>query len=133
MKFRALFILAAIALSINLTGCSSSSQPTTPVKTTKVMDIKTGTSQMLAITSQLKQALAAGDETKVKQLGAKLETTWSQYEDQVKAKHADLYKNVETYLDPTIAGTEASPLNKNAVSKLNDQLIQALQELVVAK
>ena len=92
-------------------------------------DIKSGVTKMLGITADLKKAIDAGDEAKVKTTGPQLEDVWASFEDKVKDKYPDIYKKVEDSLDPTIAGSKASPLNKEALGKLNDQLTQALNEL----
>jgi len=41
----------------------------------------------------------------------------------------DLYEKIEKYLDPTIAGSEAKTLDKEALGNLNGQLTNALKEL----
>lgn len=41
----------------------------------------------------------------------------------------DLYGKIEQLLDPTIAGSEASTLDKETLSTLNDKLTDALKEL----
>jgi iron uptake system EfeUOB component EfeO/EfeM len=92
-------------------------------------DIKSGVTKMLGISADLKKAIDAGDEAKVKTTGPQLEDVWASFEDNVKDKYPDIYKKVEDSLDPTIAGSKASPLNKEALGKLNDQLTQALNEL----
>jgi iron uptake system EfeUOB component EfeO/EfeM len=92
-------------------------------------DIKAGVTKMLGITTDLKKAINAGDEAKVKTIGPQLEDVWASFEDNVKDKYPDIYKKVEDSLDPTVAGSKASPLNKEVLGKLNDQLTQALAEL----
>ncbi|SCW67595.1 hypothetical protein SAMN04487970_102738 [Paenibacillus tianmuensis] len=91
--------------------------------------IKEGTAKLLKTAKQLRKAAAAGDEAKIKELGPKLEDAWGAFEDGVKPKYLDLYEKIEKNLDPAIAATKASPLNKEVLSKANDQLIQTLYEL----
>ncbi len=136
MKSTRTLLALALAGIIALTGCASanttSSNATSapaPAAEEKATEIKAGTAKMLEITAELKKAIEAGDESTVKTLGPKLEEAWGPFEDKVKEKYADLYKKVEDALDPTIAGTEASPLDKDALGKFNDQLTQALTEL----
>lgn len=136
MKSTRTFLALALAGIIGLTGCASATtqSPNTasapaPAAEEKASEIKAGTAKMLEMTAELKKAIEAGDESNVKALGPKLEEAWAPFEDKVKEKYADLYKKVEDALDPTIAGTEASPLDKAAVGKFNDQLTQALTEL----
>lgn len=98
-------------------------------KETAVPSIHDGVAKLLSISNELKAEIASGDESKIKETGPKLEDTWSSFEDSVKPKYPDLYEKVEKYLDPTIAATKATPLDKQTLSKLNDQLIQTLNEL----
>jgi len=92
-------------------------------------DIKVGVTKMLAVTTDLKNALADGNEPKVKSAAPQLEDAWSPFEDKVKEQYPEMYKKVEDSLDPLMAGAKASPLDKQTVGKLNDQLMQALNEL----
>jgi iron uptake system EfeUOB component EfeO/EfeM len=101
-----------------LAGCGSTDS--------KVSD---GVKKMLDTTEQLSKAIDSGDQAKVKEVGPKLEDQWSSFEDDVKKDNKDLYQKVEKYLDPTIAGSEASELDKDTLKKLNDQLTDALNEL----
>lgn len=120
MKLSRILVVLALILTFVIAGCGTSNQSS---------DIKAGTAQMLSVTADLKAAIDSGDEAKVKALGPKLEDTWSPFEDNVKKKYPDLYKKVEDYLDPTIAGAKATPLDKQALGKLNGEMTQALSEL----
>ncbi|MFF2753064.1 hypothetical protein ACFVR1_04810 [Psychrobacillus sp. NPDC058041] len=101
-----------------LTGCGSNNS--------KVTD---GVNKMLDTTTQLSKAIDNGDQEKVKEVGPKLEDQWKTFEDDVKKENKDLYEKIENYLDPTIAGSEAAELDKEALKILNDQLTNALEEL----
>jgi len=90
---------------------------------------KTGVTKMLSITADLKTAIDADDGAKVKVTGPQLEDAWSLFEDNVKQKYPDLYKKIEEVLDPTIAGSKASPLDKQTLGTLNGELTQVLNEL----
>ena len=101
-----------------LAGCGS--------KDSKVSD---GVNKMMETTDQLSKAIESGDQAKVKEVGPKLEDQWKVFEDEVKKDNKDLYGKIEKYLDPTIAGSEAATLDKEALGTLNDQLTDALKEL----
>lgn len=119
MKKLATIILASVMLSILvLAGCGSTDN--------KVTD---GVNKMLETTAQLSKSIDAGDQAKVKEVGPKLEDQWSSFEDDVKKDNKALYEKIEKYLDPTIAGSEAPTLDKEALSTLNNNLTNALNEL----
>ncbi|HJV45048.1 MAG TPA: hypothetical protein VJ824_04890 [Bacillota bacterium] len=99
-------------------------------KVIPVDEIKAGATKMLDTTSQLKQAIQAGDTAKVKELGPKLEETWSTFEDGVKPRNPEMYEKLEKPLNPEVAGSQVSPLDKETLGKLNDELIGALNELL---
>jgi iron uptake system EfeUOB component EfeO/EfeM len=99
-------------------------------KLISVDEIKAGVSEMLETTAQLKQAIEAGDQAKVKELGPKLEETWSSFEDGVKPRYGELYEKLEKPLNPEVAGSQVSPLDKETLEKLNNELTQALNELM---
>lgn len=91
--------------------------------------VSEGVNNMLDTTKQLSKAIDSGDQSKVKEVGPKLEDQWSGFEDEVKKVDKDSYEKVEKYLDPTIAGSKAAQLDKEALSTLNNQLTDALKEL----
>lgn len=111
----------------NQTTPQDTSKPDASTQTPST--IKTGVTKMLTITTELKSAIDAGDEAKVKVIGPQLEDAWSPFEDVVKQKYPDNYKKVEDFLDPTIAGSKASPLDKQTLGTLNDNLTKALNDL----
>lgn len=115
MKLISVLVLGFLFL---LTGCGN--------QDSKVAD---GVNKMLNTTNQLSKAVDIGDQKKVKEVGPKLEDQWSSFEDDVKKDNKDLYEKIEKYLDPTIAGSEADPLDKEALSSLNKKLTDALKEL----
>ena len=116
-KIAALFFSFALISVFILSGCGANN---------KVSD---GVNKMLDTTGQLSKAIDRGDQAKAKEIGPKLEDQWSSFEDEVKKENKSLYNKVEKYLDPTIAGTEASPLDKQVLSSLNNKLTNALKEL----
>jgi iron uptake system EfeUOB component EfeO/EfeM len=117
-KLTSLVLTIGLGGSLLLAGCSSTNS--------KVSD---GVNKMLDTTEQLSKAIDSGDQAKVKEIGPKLEDQWSSFEDDVKKDDKDLYEKIEKYLDPTIAGSEADTLDKEALGTLNDQLTDALKEL----
>lgn len=117
-KLTSMILAIGLVSVLVLAGCSSTNS--------KVSD---GVNNMLDTTGQLSKAIDSGDQAKVKEVGPKLEDQWSSFEEDVKKDNKDLYEKIEKYLDPTIAGSEATELDKSALNKLNDQLTDALKEL----
>jgi iron uptake system EfeUOB component EfeO/EfeM len=117
-KFMSMISVLLLSSVLLLTGCGNTDS--------KVAD---GVNKMLDTTAQLSKAIENGDQKKVQAVGPKLEDQWSSFEDDVKKDNKDLYEKIEKYLDPTIAGSKASTLDKNALSTLNNQLIDGLKEL----
>jgi iron uptake system EfeUOB component EfeO/EfeM len=117
-KLTSLVLAIGLGGSLILAGCSSDNSK-----------VSEGVSQMLDTTEQLSKAIDSGDQAKVKKVGPQLEDQWSSFEDDVKKDNKELYEKIEKYLDPTIAGSEAATLDKEALGSLNDQLTGALKEL----
>jgi iron uptake system EfeUOB component EfeO/EfeM len=117
-KLTSMVVAFGLGSALFLAGCSSTDS--------KISD---GVNEMLETTGQLSKAIDKGDQAEVKEVGPKLEDQWSSFEDDVKKDNKDLYEKIEKYLDPTIAGSEADTLDKEALSTLNDQLTDALKEL----
>ncbi len=138
MKLSRIILASTLVISLVLiAGCGATkTDQTTSQDTSKqgtstqtTSTIKTGVTKMLSITAELKTAIDAGDEAKVKVTGPQLEDAWKPFEDDVKRKYADLYQKIEESLDPTIAGSKISPMDKQILGKLNEDLIQVLNEL----
>ncbi|MBT2738810.1 hypothetical protein ACSU6B_20130 [Neobacillus sp. C211] len=117
-KLTSMVLAIGLGSALVLAGCSSTDS--------KVSD---GVNEMLDTTEQLSKAIDSRDQAKVKEVGPKLEDQWSSFEDDVKKDNKDLYEKIEKYLDPTIAGSEAATLDKEALGTLNDQLTDSLKEL----
>jgi iron uptake system EfeUOB component EfeO/EfeM len=117
-RITSMVLAVGLGSALFLTGCSSTDS--------KVSD---GVNKMLDTTEQLSKAIDSGDQAKVKEVGPKLEDQWSSFEDDVKKDNKDLYEKIEKYLDPTIAGSEAATLDKEALGSLNNQLTVSLKEL----
>lgn len=117
-KLTSLVLAFGLGGSLLLAGCNSANNK-----------VSEGVKNMLDTTEQLSKAIDNGDQAKVKEVGPKLENQWSSFEDDVKKDNKDLYEKIEKYLDPTIAGSEASELDKDSLKKLNNQLTDALTEL----
>ncbi len=79
MKLSRIIIASALVISLGIAGCGVTNQ--TPSA------IKTGVTKMLSITADLKTAIDAGDEAKVKATGSQLEDAWSPFEDNAKQKY----------------------------------------------
>jgi iron uptake system EfeUOB component EfeO/EfeM len=142
--------IAALAMTstLALAGCSSSNSSTSSTSSTAdkntnqttstqtsskeqtiAPNLKDGVSKLLTTTDELKQAINAGDESKVKEIGPKLEGIWKTFEDGVKPKYPNLYEQTEKYLDPEVAGSQVTPLDKKTLGNLNNQLTLTLHEL----
>lgn len=85
---------------------------------------------MVGHTSELKKAIEAGNEAKVKEIGPMLEETWKTFEDGVRPRNADLYEKIEKSLNPEVAGSQKSPIDKQVLTQLNDGLAQSLKDLI---
>jgi iron uptake system EfeUOB component EfeO/EfeM len=117
-KLSSIVLALGLGGALLLAGCSSTNSK-----------VSNGVNKMLDTTEQLSKAIDSGDQAKVKEIGPKLEDQWSSFEDDVKKNNKDSYAKVEKYLDPTIAGSKASTLDKSALKTLNNQLTDALKEL----
>jgi iron uptake system EfeUOB component EfeO/EfeM len=95
-----------------------------------VDQVKAGAVQMIGINNDLKKEIEAGNEAKVKELGSILKDTWATFEDGVSPRNAGLYEKIEKSLNPEVAGSQKSPMDKQALSQLNEGLTQALNELL---
>ena len=138
MKLSRIILASTLVISlVVIAGCGATktdqttSQDTSKqgISTQTPSVIKTGVTKMLSITADLKTAIDAGDEAKVKVTGPQLEDAWKPFEDDAKQKYPDLYKKVEASLDPTIAGSKVSPLDRQILGKLNGDLVRVLNEL----
>ncbi|SDN47368.1 hypothetical protein [Bacillus sp. OK048] len=117
-KVQAVILAFGFGSALVLAGCNSTDSK-----------ISVGVNNMLETTEQLAKAIENGDQAKVKEVGPQLEDQWSSFEEGVKKDNKDLYEKIEKYLAPTIAGSEAATLDKDALGSLNDQLTLALKEL----
>ncbi|MEH7121265.1 hypothetical protein V7128_28280 [Neobacillus vireti] len=117
-KLTSMILSIGLGSALVLAGCSSADSK-----------VSEGVNKMLDTTGQLSKAINSGDQAKVKEVGPKLEDQWSSFEDDVKKDDKELYEKIEKYLDPTIAGSQAATLDKEALGTLNNQLTDALKEL----
>jgi len=117
-KLTSMILSIGLLSSLVLAGCNSADSK-----------VSEGVNNMLDTTGQLSKAINSGDQAKVKEVGPKLEDQWSSFEDDVKKDDKELYEKIEKYLDPTIAGSQAATLDKEALGTLNSQLTDALKEL----
>lgn len=134
-KTVALLVALMFITMLAITGCSSAvkQEPakTAPVSEKALADNaeKDGLTKLLKTARQLRKAALAGDEAKMKEYGPKLEEVWSKFEDGIKAKYPDLYDQIEKNLNPIVAGTKASAIDKDAILKLDNQLLKVLYDL----
>lgn len=130
MKRNSLFSVGLISfLLIGLMGCGNTNPSEPTKKAAKTVSITEGSNTLLDTAKQVKKAIEAGNKSDVQRLGPKLEDNWSVYEDQVKSSDPDLYEKVEKYLNPAVAGSKASNLDKATLEPLVDHLIATVQEL----
>lgn len=135
-------MLAFGLLSVLLVGCGQSSansqsssqnenQTTNSAGSSSqsASGIDQGVTGMLSVEDGLDKQIAAGDQVKAAASGEQLEATWHAFEDSVHTRYAANYKDVETYLDPLVAGTKVAPLSKTTLSTLSKQLRHALLSL----
>ncbi|MBL0385592.1 hypothetical protein JJB07_02920 [Tumebacillus sp. ITR2] len=126
-----LSLIAAFAL----VGCGSTTtdKPATATaeqaKPAASTDIKASLGTMVKTAKAVRKGVTTNDEAKIKENGPKLEENWSAFEDGVKTKYPDLYAEIEKSLDPTIAATKATPLDKDLILKVDNQLIDSLFKL----
>jgi iron uptake system EfeUOB component EfeO/EfeM len=132
MKRQLFFSLGLIFfLIVGLTGCAGTGTHSTTKSEKKNLHltIKQGSAALLTTANQIKQAIEESNTHKVQQLGPKLEKEWSVYEDQVKSAYPDLYEKVESDLDPAVAGSKASTLDKKTLEPLIVHLMDTVKEL----
>ncbi|BCJ85708.1 putative iron uptake system component EfeM [Effusibacillus dendaii] len=134
-------VALTIITSSALTGCGTTSNPeeksvksvaSSSSETAASSQVKEGAEKLLSLTSEFRKNLDAGDAGKIKDLGSKLKETWSAFEEQVRPDYPAQYTSVEQYLEPLIAGSSKSPYDKEVLSKLNDSLILAINDLLNA-
>lgn len=130
MKRYSFFSLGLIFfLLVGLSGCAGTGKPSSNKIQKAPLTIKQGSAALLSTANQIKQAIEESNTHKVQQLGPKLEKDWSVYEDQVKSAYPDLYEKVESDLDPAVAGTKVSPLDKKTLEPLIVHLMDTVKEL----
>jgi iron uptake system EfeUOB component EfeO/EfeM len=95
-----------------------------------VEQVKAGATQLINLTQEIRKAIEAGDEAKIKVIGPRLEDIWSSFEDGVKPRNEDLYEEIEKSLNPEVAGSQKSPLDKETLEILNKNLEQSLNKLI---
>ena len=94
-------------------------------------EIAAGVEKFLSVANQLQTHISEGDAAKIKVDGPELEEAWKTFEDAVNTRYPDAYEQIETYLDPTIAGTQAKTLDPVILAQLDTQLIQAINDLAL--
>lgn len=97
---------------------------------TRVDQVKAGATKLFGLTNDMKAAIDAGDEAKIKEIGPKLEEVWSTFEDGVKSRDAALYAEIEKNLNPEVAGSQSTLVDKQNLASLNDNLAKAMTKLL---
>jgi iron uptake system EfeUOB component EfeO/EfeM len=129
MTLAGILVLSGCGQGNTGNGKTSSETQDSASHTVTDADIRQGVSAMLSLAHEFKVEIESGDEAKLKVTGSRLEETWSRFEDGVKVRFPDQYENVETVLDPVVAGSKTSPLDKATLARLDDQLVQVLNTL----
>ncbi|WP_245208939.1 hypothetical protein [Gottfriedia endophytica] len=102
-------------------------------KKSTVVSIADGATQMKETLKQLNTDLNAKDAEKVKTDSENLEKSWSQFEDNVKAKDQALYGKVEDPLGIIEAGAKASSLDQATLTKASNDLDAVLTDVAKLK
>ncbi|MEB3102581.1 iron uptake system protein EfeO [Ferviditalea candida] len=145
-KLISMMAVLFLVIAIILAGCGKADQTssnsedvsrktadtTSSGKGASTLNAKDGAGKLLEIANQLKTELVGANGQKIKELGTQLEDTWSSFEDKVRPDYPLEYTSIEQYLVPLSAGLSISPLDQAALTKLNDSLIQAIQDLLNA-
>ncbi|WP_052487584.1 hypothetical protein [Gordoniibacillus kamchatkensis] len=85
-----------------------------------------GVTAMKQTLGELQKSIDAGDAAKAKAQANELHETWEKFEDGVKDKSKDVYKQVEDPLGKLESGTKASSLDKAVLSQEAKKLADAL-------
>jgi len=124
-------VLLFAALSLSLSACGTKTNDTS--KKTTTLSIADGATQMKDTLKQLNTDLSAKDAGKVKTDSENLEKSWSQFEDNVKAKDQALYGKVEDPLGIIEAGAKASSLDQATLTKASKELDAVLTDVAKLK
>lgn len=128
-------VVMTFGLTLVLTGCGNNKQDNqneagkNSTESANSSSVKDGIKELLASTQDLKNAIQDGDTDKVKKIGSSLEDIWASFEDEVKPVYPDSYEEIEKYLDPAIAGSNVTPIDKDTLLPLVDSLMKATQDL----
>jgi len=128
---------AVFTAVIAITGCgtgqptANTSSPSTQNETapTQAVAPKQGVAKMLTTLNGLDTSVQQNHASAAATAGSQLEAAWSSFEDQVHSKFPSDYENVETSLDPLVAGTHTTPLDAGSLTTLSSQLRAALNQL----
>ncbi|WP_298842468.1 hypothetical protein [Clostridium sp.] len=84
---------------------------------------------MRNVLKDMKTQLSNKEEDKFIKTSDKLEENWKLFEDDVKAKHLDLYKGVEDPLGIIQAGVKIKPIDTKTISTSMESLDKVLTEI----
>ncbi|SFU83180.1 iron uptake system protein EfeO [Alicyclobacillus macrosporangiidus] len=132
-----LTVLTLLTLAGCGTGAGTANQAAAPVQNAAgdaaaAAGIPQGTKTMLDLVQQFDNALQSGDAAQLKSLAKQLNDAWASFEDAVRPKFPVQYANVEKYLSPLTAGTQADKPDTAALRQLAQGLSGALQDLAQA-
>ena len=100
-----------------------------PSKVKKTSSVYDGSKNMRNVLKDMKTQLSNKEEDKFIKTSDKLEENWKLFEDDVKAKHLDLYKGVEDPLGIIQAGVKIKPIDTKTISTSMESLDKVLTEI----
>ncbi|MGV8980666.1 hypothetical protein [Clostridium sp.] len=95
----------------------------------KSFSIDDGSKNMRNVLKDMKTQLSNKEEDKLIKTSEKLEVNWKLFEDDVKAKHLDLYKRVEDPLGIIQAGVKIKPIDTKTITTAIESLDEVLTEI----
>lgn len=139
-SLKTLLIATTLVTTFLLAGCGAQkNQQTTPKKNVaekqsdskvkKASSVDDGSMKMRRVLKDMKTQLSNKEEDKFIKTSDKLEENWKLFEDDVKAKHLDLYKNVEDPLGIIQAGVKIKPLDTKTITTAMESLDKVLTEI----
>ena len=140
-SLKTLLITITLGITFLLAGCgvqkSQQATPGTNTKTnvaekqsaSKVSSVDDGSKNMRNVLKDMKTQLSDKEEDKFIKTSDKLEENWKLFEDDVKAKHLDLYKRVEDPLGIIQAGVKIKPLDTKTIATAIESLDKVLNEI----
>jgi iron uptake system component EfeO len=88
-----------------------------------------GLNLMIAASDEFKAAVDAKDVAAMKKAAPQLEQAWQSFEDEIKPQYPEAYLQIESSLAPLTSGAVQEMPDYAILSKLNEELRKALQQL----